>query len=344
MNFQGRTDSPLILHCHIPKTAGTTISAGLRNSFDIFHFHHFHPDPFYILTCELLGELLEIDPNLRSISSHHLRSFPLSVGNRPTFLMTFLRKPEDVFISQLKHVQSQFSSFPDQVRCHWPKDTPHLTLRELARRYLDTAAAASQDFCSQTRFFCNPDAGATAGLSDGHCYGLDNYEMAHQILSEFHFVGIVEEMKRSLELLTDQLLHWGTKVYFKLDLKLNTGGSGAKPAWLTPEDEVGRRVLAASRNDRRLHEHFRQKLLRAHCELRKRKWLGFRPAVADAKDAFNGSWRDATRSLVNSAHLYLSQKTDHIEQVTLLPLSSHLLEVWAAKAAAAGRPVADLAH
>jgi hypothetical protein len=45
MNFQGRTDSPLILHCHIPKTAGTTVSAGLRNSFDIFHFHHFHPDP-----------------------------------------------------------------------------------------------------------------------------------------------------------------------------------------------------------------------------------------------------------------------------------------------------------
>jgi hypothetical protein len=268
MNLQGRMESPLILHCHIPKTAGTTVSAGLRSSFGIFHFHHFHPDPFYILTCEALEELLEIDPNLRSISSHQLRSFPLSVGGRPTFLMTFLRKPEDVFISQLKHVQSQFSSFPDEVRCHWPKDTPHLPLRELARRYLDIAASASQDFCSQTRFFCNPDAGAAVGLSDGHRYGLDSYEMAHQILTGFHFVGIVEEMKRSLEVLTDQLLQWRTKVYFKLDLKLNTSGSGGKPAWLTPEDEVGRRVLAASRNDRRLHEHFRQKLDRKrHSEL-----------------------------------------------------------------------------
>src|ERR1700741_2105239 len=198
MNFQGRTDSPLILHCHIPKTAGTTVSAGLRNSFDIFHFHHFHPDPFYILNCEALEELLEIDPNLRSISSHHLRSFPLSVGNRPTFLMTFLRKPEDAFISQLNHIRCKFSSFPDQVRCQWPKDTPHLSLRELARQYLDITATASQDFCSETRFFCNHEAGAAVGLSDGHRYGLDNYEMAYQILTRFHFVGIVEEMKRSL--------------------------------------------------------------------------------------------------------------------------------------------------
>jgi hypothetical protein len=344
MNFQGRTDSPLILHCHIPKTAGTTVSAGLRNSFDIFHFHHFHPDPFYILNCEVLEELLEIDPHLRSISSHHLRSFPLSVGSRPTFLMTFLRKPEDVLISQLKHLQSQFASFPDQVRCQWPKDTPHLPLRELVRRYLDMAAAASQDFCSQTRFFCNPDAGAAVGLSDGHGYGLDNYEMTHQILMGFHFVGIVEEMKRSLEVLTDQLLQWGTKVYFKLGIKLNTGGSVAKPAWLTPEDEVGRRVLAASRNDRRLHEHFRQKLFQAHCELRKRKWLGFKPAAADAKDAFAEGWRDGTRSLANSAHLYWSSRVDQSEQSITPPLCSDLLELRAARAVVARRQVAELIH
>src|SRR6201987_1473483 len=128
---------PLILHCHIPKTAGTTVSAGFRTSFASLHIHHYHPDPFYILTKERLETLLEIYPGIRSISSHHLRSFPLSVGSRPTFLMTFLRKPEDVLISQLKHLQSQFASFPDQVRCQWPKETPHLPLRELVRRYLD---------------------------------------------------------------------------------------------------------------------------------------------------------------------------------------------------------------
>jgi len=331
MSIDGEHNSPLILHCHIPKTAGTTVSAGFARSFGIFHFHHFHPDPFYILTREILAELLQIDPSLRSISSHHLRSFPLCIGDRPTFLVTFLRRPEDVFISQLKYVQRYFFSLPEQVRCLWPADSPSLPLRELACRYLDVAAPASQDLSSQTRFFCKPDVGAN-GLSDGHCYGLDNYEMARQILTEFHFVGIVEEMRRSLEILTDRLLEWGTKVHFKLDLKLNTGESRTKPAWLTPEDEVGRRVLAASKNDRRLHEYFGQKLLEAHCQLRKRHWLGFKPAAADANDAFHDSWRDGTRSLVNSAHLYRSRKLDHIDQAISHPLCSDLLEIRAAQA------------
>jgi hypothetical protein len=290
-----------------------------------------------------LEELLEIDPSLKSISSHHLRSFPLSVGDRTTFLVTFLRRPEDAFVSQLKYAQRNFFSLPEQVRCFWPADTPSLTLRELARRCLDIAEAASQDFCSQTRFFCNPDAGATVGLSDGNRYGLANYEMAYQILTEFHFVGIVEEMKKSLEVLSDRLLQWGTKVHFKLDLKLNTGESSAGPAWLNPEDEVGRRVLAASNSDRRLHEYFRQKLLEAHCKLRKREWLGFKPAAADARDAFNDSWYDGTRSLVNSAHLYWSRKTDHIDQLISPTLCSDLLEIRAAKTVVAHLNVADSA-
>jgi hypothetical protein len=332
MSFDGKHNSPLILHCHIPKTAGTTVSAGFTRSFGIFHFHHFHPDPFYVLTREILEGLLEIDPSLRSISSHHLRSFPLSIVDRPTFLVTFLRRPEDVFISQLKYVQRNFFSLPEQVRCLWPADSPSLPLRELARQYLDVAAPVSQDLSSQTRFFCKPDVGTANGLSDGHCYGLDNYEMAHQILTEFHFVGIVEEMKRSLEVLTDRLLDWGTKVHFKFDLKLNTGESRTKPAWLTPEDEVGRRVLAASNNDRRLYEYFGRKLREAHCQLRKRHWLGFKPAAADAKDAFHDSWRDGTRSLVNSAHLYRSRKIDHSEQVISPPVCSDLLEARAAQA------------
>lgn len=323
---------PLILHCHIPKTAGTTVSAGFRRSFDIFHFHHFHPDPFYILARENLEGLLEIDPSLRSISSHHLRSFPLSVCDRPTFLVTFLRRPEEAFISQLRYVQRKFSSFPEQVRCLWPADAPSLTLRELARQCLDIAAATSQDFSSQTRFFCTPDAAASVGLSDGHRYGFDSYEMARQILTGFHFVGIVEEMKKSLEVLTDRLQQWGTRVYFELDLKLNTGDSGANPAWLTPEDEVGQRVLAASKNDRRLHECFRQKLLQSHCELRKRRWLGFKPAAADVRDAFNEGWRDATQSVVHSTHLYLSRRIAHTEQSVTPPLCSDLLELRAARA------------
>ena len=322
---------------------GTTVSAGLRKSFDLFHFHHWHPDPFYILTSEVLENVLGVIPTLKSITSHHLRSFPLSINGRPTFLITFLRKPEDTFISQLKHVQRHFASLPKEVRVFWPPNTPQLGLRELAWQFLERVTA-SQDFCPQTRFLCNSYAAGQFGLSDGNQYGLDSYEMAQLILNEFHFVGIVEEMKKSLEVLADRLLQCGVRVYFDLNLKLNTGDGHSRPAWLTPEDEVGRRVLAASENDRRLHQLFLQDLLRAHSELRKRRWLGFKPAATDAKEAFCVCWRDGTRSLVNSAQLYLSRQTDHIEQSIIPSVSSDLLELRAARCLADRMHVSHLVH
>jgi hypothetical protein len=341
MSAKRESVTPLILHSHIPKTAGTTVSAGFRRTFESFHIHHYHPDPFYILTVEKLETLLEICPRLRSISSHHLRSFPLSIGGRPTFLLTFLRKPEDAFISQLRYVRRNYWSFPEPWRALWPKQAPLLSLRELARHYLDQESA-TQDLCPQTRFICNPDAGALFGLSDGNQKGLNSYEMAHQILTGFHFVGIVEEMKKSLEVLTDRLWQWETKVYFDHNLKLNTSRESSMPPWLTPEDEVGKRILEASENDVLLYDFFRKKLLESHRELRKRRWLGFKPAATDAKEAFSESWREGGRSLVNSARVYCSRKVDHIEQSVTPPLSDDLLELDAAEAVANRQTFAGL--
>jgi hypothetical protein len=341
MSFKGKSVRPLILHCHIPKTAGTTVSVGFRRSFEFFHIHHYHPDPFFILTKEKLETLLEVYPDLRSISSHHVRSFPLSIGGRPTFLLTFLRRPEDAFISQLRYVQRNYWSFPEGWRALWPKEAPLLTLRELARQYLDQESA-TQDLCPQTRFICNPDAGALFDLSDGNPNGLNSYEMAHQILAGFHFVGIVEEMKKSLEVLTDRLRQWGTKVYFDHKLKVNTSRETSRPEWLTPEDEVGGRVLVASENDVLLYNCFQKKLLEAHEDLRKERWLGFKPAATDAKEAFKESWRNGTRSLINSAGLYCSRTADHVEQPIARPLSSDLLEVRAAGAVASRQIVAGM--
>jgi hypothetical protein len=341
MSFKGKPVRPLILHSHIPKTAGTTVSVGFRRSFEFFHIHHYHPDPFFILTKDKLESLLEVYPDLRSISSHHIRSFPLSIGGRPTFLVTFLRRPEDAFISQLKYVQHNYWSFPEGWRTLWPKEAPLLTLREFARQYLDRESV-TQDLCPQTRFICNPDAGALFGLTDGNQNGLNSYEMAHQILTGFHFVGIVEEMKKSLQVLTDRLRQWRTNVYFDHNLKVNTSPEPSRPEWLTPEDEVGGRVLAASENDVRLYDFFRKKLLESHQDLRERRWLGFRPAATDAKEAFKESWRDGARSLVNSARLYCSRTADDIEQSIARPLSSDLLEVRAAGAVASRQIVAGM--
>jgi hypothetical protein len=325
---------PIILHCHIPKTAGTSVSAGLRRSFEILHFHHSHPDPFYILTRETLVQLLEISPALKSITSHHLRSFPTSIGGRPTFLMTFLRKPEDAFISQVKHIRRNFSAFPLEVRRLWPEETPRLSVRELARRYLDLVTG-DQNFNLQTRFLCNPSAMTKFGLSDDRSYGLDSYEIAQSILSEFHFVGIVDEMKKSLELLTDLLRQRGVKVYFSLAEKHNSCPDKTRPTWMTLEDEVGRRILESSKSDSLLYLHFREELLAAHAKLRKRRWLGFGPAYADAREAFcDQRWPGAWESLARSAQLIRKAQGSQYDSPCAIPplLSSDLLEERIARA------------
>jgi hypothetical protein len=244
-----------------------------------------------------------------------------------------LRKPEDAFISELKYVQRKFWSLPERMRRLWPPETPYLSLREFARQYLDQESA-TEDLCPQTRFICHPNSGASFGLSDGNQKGLNSYELAYEILTGFHFVGIVEEMKKSLQVLADRLWQWGTTVYFDHDLRLNVSQETSRPAWLTPEDEVGRRVLVASKNDGLLYDLFRERLLESHQELRKRRWLGFMPAATDAKEAFADNWSGGVRSLINSASLFWLRKEYRTEQPLTPQLSSDLLEVRAAEAVA----------
>jgi hypothetical protein len=180
-------------------------------------------------------------------------------------------------------------------------------------------------------------------LSDGNQKGLNSYELAYEILTGFHLVGIVEEMKKSLEVLADRLRQWGVKVYFDHDLRLNVSQETSRPAWLTLEDEVGQRVLVASKNDGLLYDLFRERLLESHQELRKRRWLGFMPAATDAKEAFADNWSGGVRSLINSARLYCSRKVDHIEQQVTPQLSDDLLELNAAEAVANRQTVVGLA-
>jgi hypothetical protein len=329
---QAIVESPLILHCHVPKTAGTTVSAGFRRSFSLFHLHHFHSDPLYVLTSEILENLLDINPLLASISSHNLRSFPRRIRGRSTFFVTFLRRPEDAFISQLRFAQRNFARLPREVQTFLPRQTPQLPLRELAIEYLNLVAS-EQDFCPQTRFFCHSVAMAKFGLTDGNQYGFNSYEIARLILSEFDFVGIVEEMKKSLELLTDCAAQAGIRLSFQLSGKENCSAEQNPPEWLTPEDDVGSRILNCNTSDSLLYSEFRTKLLEEHRELRRRRWLGFRPALTDVFEEFRAANVGRVRqSLANSWHLFRSRHSEPPANGQVRASENDLcpLEEWAA--------------
>jgi hypothetical protein len=173
------------------------------------------------------------------------------------------------------------------------------------------------------------------GLSDGNNYGTDSYEIAQSILNEFHFVGIVEEMKKSLELLTDLLTKCGVEVYFGSCGRQNCSPEKVKPTWVTPEDEVGRRVLEASKSDCFLYRHFREELLAAHRELQERCWLGFGVAAANASEKLrNHGLPAATRSLANFGRLFWRRQgpRNSMRSVPNLEISNDLVEERAAKA------------
>src|SRR5260221_8125392 len=107
---------PLILHCHVPKTAGVSFAQVLHETFQPFHLHHLHPDPAYVLTPQILETLLEINPLVKSFTSHHLRIFPRRLQNHRPIYITFLREPVAALISLLKYAQREYNNWKPEAQ------------------------------------------------------------------------------------------------------------------------------------------------------------------------------------------------------------------------------------
>jgi Sulfotransferase family len=248
---------PLILHCHIPKTAGVSVSRILSNGFEYSHFNHYHPDPNFVLTPSALERLLEIDPWLQSISSHSLRKFPQRIAGRPVYYITFLRNPTDLFVSVLRYTQQQFNNLSPESLQPWPQETPQLSLRDLAATALQMCG--ENRYAAISEFFCEREI-----REELNHMGIDDPQRAWQqvtglILQRFFFVGIVEEMPKSIKLLKAKLAKLGRYVKPPLLCHLNRTRGVKNTSWLNTKDPVGAKLLEATAFDRLLYERFYQK-------------------------------------------------------------------------------------
>jgi hypothetical protein len=262
-------EQPIIMHCHVPKTAGTTVSAHLAGIFGKLHLSHSHSDPAFVLTPPILNTLLQINPYLRSLSSHHLRVFPTRILDRPAHYITFLRDPTNALLSRLTYAQWNFKNLRPQTREFWPADTPRLSLRDLARWYLDQVG--TEECSGQTQFFCHRELLAKYQIVD---YGVDaaaRFEMASNVLKQFLFVGIVEDMSMSIDVLDARLrglgIRLGREAIFGKFRHQNRTRRRQNLSWVCEEDEVGRRLLAYNSNDRMLYSEFRKRLWASHREM-----------------------------------------------------------------------------
>jgi hypothetical protein len=258
---------PLLLHCHVPKTAGVSFTRVLHETFQPFHLHHLHHDPTYIFTPEVLETLLEINPLLKSITSHHLRIFPRRLRNHRPIYITFLREPTAALISLLKYARREYKNWKPEAQKSWPDDTPRRSLRDLAEAYLDSIGGREQ-YSYQTCYFCSSASMERAGLKKGDNYGLDRPDIASLILEQFFFVGITEEMPKSLRLLSASLKPLGIELRKPPSLHLNRSSSSEDLSWLNPRDPLGRRVLQCQPSDQQLYRKFRERFFDRYARYR----------------------------------------------------------------------------
>ncbi len=251
----------------------------MRDSFDAFHFHHYHPDPNYILTPQSLDALLQIFPPLRSISSHSARCFPQRIRGRPLRYFTFLRDPTATLISLLRYTKREFHNLSPQATRAWPKNTPELKLRDLAAAYLD-GYPPDYEYSPISRFFCPPVFAKQAGVDFGDEYGSSCPVLARLVLNEFVCVGIVDDFMRSLKVLWAKMWQLGVPLDISKAPRENRARSHERLSWLHAGDRVGARVLQATASDKELYQHFRKALSADFALFRSRGAGAFHPNAA----------------------------------------------------------------
>jgi hypothetical protein len=252
---------PIIIHAHIPKNAGTTVHEIFYGNFGSDHLLHWQANPLFCLSRKDIEMLVDQRPTLKSISSHGLRRMWPAIRGRPALPITFLRNPTSQFLSLLRYTRQSFGRLPAEVRRWWPDDTPHLGLRELADRYLRTSAAltGTTQLSQQTRFFCPLNYTNPVVRYDSTIYGHNNLSVASRILENFFFVGLVERMEESLELLKTKLKKAGIDLVVPANICANQTDRSESLDWLNENDPVGKRVLMANRNDELLYHRFAER-------------------------------------------------------------------------------------
>jgi hypothetical protein len=251
---------PIIVHVHIPKTAGTSFTELLRRQFEERHFSYLHPDPTYVITPEQFDDLLIKKPSLESFSSHCVRTFPPRIAGRNALYITFLREPAAAFLSLLSYTRKEYNNLSDAAKQGWPDNTPELSLRELAYRYLAPCGPYGQS-CLQTRFLCHPSYTKLLITPDYNQFGINSYHAARSNLRRFFFVGIVEQMQRSLQWLKEKLSMLGVDFDISDIPQANRiDSSGEDLSWLNEGDPVGKLVIRSNANDYRLYREWKSAL------------------------------------------------------------------------------------
>jgi hypothetical protein len=197
----------VLVQVHIPKCAGTSISAWLRNasaSGYLAGFGAFYPD--FVFSDEGLWKSGLHDPRLTAISAHSVRRFPPQIHGRPMHYFTILRRPLPHALSIIRYMIQERRAYgiPLSVGDSSREIAAWLLSRTpgaFGRENLQTNHLALYPWADATKGRCDPDESEHWSAADRAAYERERLDIAKDVLRSFLAVGTVERLTESLELL-----------------------------------------------------------------------------------------------------------------------------------------------
>ncbi len=266
--------TPVLVHVHIPKCAGSTFKRILSLTFGDRHHNVYSEDPFFVLEPNEVIRTLQKQPNIVSIASHSIRAFPSLLGNRVPLYVTFLRDPLAQFLSYITFLKKNQPHLTITHKQYVPPDCSLMSIRDIA----EWLVTNEQDVPFKSNYTVNflaeatfrNDLNAVSKRLNGNVdfaramktlLGGIALELAIEVLERFFFVGLVEEMERSISLLSVKLNAYGLALNCEGFQRENVSGQFLDDVqWLNERDRVGRIVLNSLEKDFHLYNHFKKKL------------------------------------------------------------------------------------
>ena len=184
---------PLLVHVHLPKNAGSSLLNLFRDSFGDRHCDLYFEDPRVEHTFHSIVSQLQVNPGVISISSHSFTDFPPLLGYRIPLYICFLRNPIDRHMSYYRYCKKNYALLTKEHRMMLPNAFLKMSVRNFFEWKAEHEKKHGYTGNHQVQYFARAN----------------DLKKATEVLSNFFFVGIVEELDRSVSLLRKKLQPYG---------------------------------------------------------------------------------------------------------------------------------------
>ncbi len=246
-----RNSAPILIHVHVPRTAGTSLNQILRESFGKRHVELYFSDPQFVLPPEELDRIVASKAGVASISSHSIRVYRPWLAGRKALYISLLREPVDRFLSNMSFIRKHYRSLDPAHRRNCPPNAHELSVREIAAWCLARGGELNR-LGNATHFL--------AGAQRVHGSHVREYEasladFARRVLDGFFFVGLTERFEEGLRVLARRLHEHGHTLKLRPCRSNTSRDALGDCGWVRAEDPVGKQVLDYVAVDRPLYRY-----------------------------------------------------------------------------------------